>query len=88
MNKGLARYQIYLDPDDVSEVGKIARRIKVSRSQIIREATKAVALRYAQTAKFISTTEENGISPLKDLIGLEKSRTGTVGLQIDEIYRQ
>lgn len=88
MIKGLARYQIYLDPDDVSVVGKIARRIKVSRSQIIREATKAVALRYAQAARFISETEDNRTNPLKDLIGLEKSRTGTVGLQIDEIYRQ
>jgi len=88
MNKGLARYQIYLDPDDVSAVGEIARRIKVSRSQIIREATKAVALRYAQVAKFISTTGEDGVNPLKDLIGLEKSRTGAVGLQVDEIYRR
>jgi predicted transcriptional regulator len=88
MNKGLTRYQIYLDPDDVFAVGRIARRIKVSRSQIIREATKAVALRYVQVAKFISATEKNGANPLKDLIGLEKSRTGAVGLQVDEIYRQ
>lgn len=86
MNKRLARYQIYLDSDDVLAIGKIARRIKVSRSQIIREATKAVALRYAQAAKFISDTENGGTNPLEDLIGLERSRTGTVGLKVDEIY--
>jgi len=81
----LTRVQVYLDPYDVVVLDQIARQIKIKRSQIIRDATKAVARRYADTISLLETkpTQKN---PLTELIGIETSKTGQIGLNIDEIY--
>ena len=54
-------------------MNKIYTQDKLFHSQVIRQGVKA-----------IKSTRNN---PLKELIGIEKSLTGTVGLQVDEIYR-
>ena len=81
----LTRVQVYLDPDDVGLLDRMARRIRIKRSQIIRDATKAVAVKYAETASMLEAKPSRK-SPLADLVGIEKSRTGRIGLNIDEIY--
>ena len=85
MNINLARVQVYLDPEDVSALDQLAKEIKITRSQIIRDATKAVANRYLETKRLLSSKPPKG-NPLRDLIGIETSRTGKVGLSIDDIY--
>lgn len=81
----LTRVQVYLDSDDVGLLDQMARRIRVKRSQIIRDATKAVAVRYAETASMLEVKPSRR-SPLADLVGIEKSKTGRIGLNVDEIY--
>lgn len=85
MNGQLTRVQVYLDPQDLSLLDQLAKQIKVTRSQIIRDATKAVATRYEQVASLLTTPTQVS-NPLKDLIGIELSKTGKVGLNVDEIY--
>lgn len=85
MNGQLTRVQIYLDKEDVSLIDRVAKKVKVTRSQIIREATKAVARRYARTLEILEK-EKSKTSSLMELVGIETSKTGRVGLDIDEIY--
>lgn len=87
MNQQLNRYQVYLDRQDMFMLAKLAGTLKVSRSQLIRDATKAVALRYVRVASRLTSSNNARNNPLLDLIGIEKSRTGTVGLDVDDIYR-
>ena len=86
MDNNLTRFQVYLDTRDVSRLTEIAGYLKVTRSQIIREATKAVATRYAEIIGSL-TKDSKKANPLLDLIGTEKSKTGIVGLNPDEIYK-
>ena len=85
MNDTLTRFQVYLDSQDVVAITNIAKDAGVSRSQIIRDATKAVALRYIELGA-LKTYRAQGRNPLLDLIGVEKSSTGRVGLDVDKIY--
>lgn len=87
MNQQLVRYQVYLNPQDVSVLTRLAHVSKVSRSQIIRDATKAVADRYLKMSRYYRPEPPLDQNPLLRLIGIEKSRTGTVGLHVDDIYR-
>lgn len=86
MNNQLTRVQVYLDPHDVTLIDRVAKRLKIKRSQIIRDATKAVALRYGRTYELLESKPLKIKNPLFDLIGFEKSKTGTVGLNVDDIY--
>ena len=85
MNYTMARVQVYLDPQDVDILDTIATKIKIKRSQIIRDLTKAVTQRYSQIATILAgkTTAKN---PLLDLAGAFTSKTGKVGLNVDKIY--
>ena len=85
-NTQLTRVQVYLDPEDMSLLDQLAAQIQVTRSQIIRDATKAVAIRYEQVSQLLET-KTTKTNALRDLIGIEVSKTGKVGLNIDEIYQ-
>lgn len=85
MNGQLTRVQVYLDKEDISLLDNLAKKLKVTRSQIIRDATKAVADRYIRTFALIRTGKLKK-NPLMELIGIEESKTGRVGLEVDEIY--
>lgn len=85
MNYQLIRTQVYLNSYDVTALDAMAKKIRISRSQIIRDATTVVAKRYAELFVLLSkrTTKHN---PILDLEGIGQSPTGTVGLTVDEIY--
>ncbi len=85
MNTNLTRVQVYLDRIDLLLLDELAGKLRVTRSQVIRDATKAVANRYAKAATVVGKTSAPK-NALLELIGVEKSKTGTVGLDIDEIY--
>lgn len=85
MNGQLNRVQVYLDSTDVLLLDEMAGRIKIKRSQIIRDATHAVAVRYARMTRVLSTAPASP-NPLSELVGVEQSKTGRVGLNVDEIY--
>lgn len=87
MSDQLTRVQVYLDPNDVAQVDRLAKKLKIKRSQIIRDATKAVALRYARSYEMLESKQPKK-NPLLSLIGFANSKTGTVGLDIDEIYEK
>lgn len=81
----MQRYQIYLNPQSVSVIDNVADVLDISRSQVIRDALEAVACRYEEVVAVLraQTSKRN---PLLDLIGVEKSKTGRVGVDHDEIY--
>lgn len=85
MNVNLVRTQVYLNGEDISRLDALARQIRVTRSQIIRDATKAVAYQYAKLVQ-LTLGKSQRANPLKELIGLEESKTGRVGLSVDDQY--
>ncbi|MBU1323408.1 ribbon-helix-helix domain-containing protein [Patescibacteria group bacterium] len=87
MNYTMARVQVYLNPQDVSLVDTIAEKINIKRSQVIRDAINAIALRYVQVAQFL-TVKKPLKNPLLELGGMEVSKTGRASINVDEIYSQ
>ncbi|MEK7188615.1 MAG: CopG family transcriptional regulator [Patescibacteria group bacterium] len=85
MTSQLTRVQVYLDPIDLYFIDDLAKKVKVTRSQIIRDATMSTACRYIRLAEFLEKKSPKR-NPLIDLIGIGKSKTGTIGLNVDEIY--
>lgn len=85
MNYNMARVQVYLNPQDVGVLDVLAEQINIKRSQILRDVTNAVATRYEQVALFLAA-KKPAKNPLLELIGMEKSKTGKVGLNVDEVY--
>jgi len=83
----LSRVQVYLDPKNLSVIDNVAMGVKVSRSLIIRDAVAAATNSYARAFRLLRGTVKAKRNPLLDLIGIEKSKTGTVGLNVDEIYQ-
>ena len=77
MNTNLTRVQVYLDPQDVSLLDQLASQINVTRSQIIRDATKVVADRYFEVTQLLNH-QPRKTNPLQELIGIETSRTGNI----------
>jgi len=61
------------------------KKINLKHSQPIRKVVNAVELRYIRVAKFlaVNNTLKN---PIMELAGIEKSKTGKVGLNVDDIY--
>lgn len=86
MNTNLLRTQVYLEGEDLSLLDELARQIHVTRSQIIREATRAVAQHYAKLVQ-LTLGKRTRTNPIKELIGIEESKTGQVGLSVDDLYR-
>lgn len=85
MTNQLTRIQVYVEPDNLALVDEIARDIKIKRSQIIRDALDAVVNNYIRTKLLIkpSSSKKNA---LIEMGGIAVSKTGTVGLNVDEIY--
>lgn len=85
MNTNLTRVQVYLDPHDIVEMDRLAKKKNVSRSQIIRDAVSIVTRQYTSYIKRNKSTKREK-NPLLEMAGFEKSKTGTLGLNVDEIY--
>ena len=81
----LTRVQVYLDPDNLAIIDDFAKDIKITRSQIIRDSLEAIASRYIKTKQLISPKKKEK-NALLQMSGIAVSKTGTVGLNIDEIY--
>ncbi len=83
----MQRVQVYLDPKNLSIIDSIVKGIGISRSQIIRDALEAIANHYVEVS-FTHTErkKKDKKDPLEELIGCGQSKTGTVGLNVDEIY--
>ena len=74
-------------PQQVEFLDLLSGKIGVTRSQILRDLAEAVAVQYYNVAEFVSAKPAKASkNPLYDLIGAEKSKTGTIGLNVDEIY--
>ena len=86
MNSQLVRVQAYLDPQNLEKIDEIARGINISRSQIIRDALAAVANGYIKTINLLTQTHKPKIKTWLELAGVEESKTGDLGLRVDEIY--
>ena len=82
----LTRIQVYVDPDNLAVVDEIAKGIKIKRSQIIRDVVASVANSYAKTAELLKTDRKPNLKTWLELKGVEKSKTGDLGLRVDEIY--
>ena len=85
MNSQLVRVQVYVNPDNLSKVDELVKEIKITRSQIIRDALDAVVIRYIKT-KHLLKPIKNKKNALIAMSGVGISKTGKVGLNIDEIY--
>lgn len=85
-NVNLQRVQVYLGVDDVSAVTDLANDLRITRSQIIRDATMAVANRYSNLFSLMKSQRKNRRNPLLDLVGIGEGGTGEVGLNVDDIY--
>lgn len=87
MNYTMARVQVYLNPQDVGVLDVLAKHINIKRSQILRDITNTVSTRYEQVAQLLAARKPK-TNPLMELAGIEKSKTGTVSLNVDEIYNE
>ena len=61
------------------------KKINLQHSQLIRKLINATVLRYIRVAKFLAVNN-NSKNPIMELAGMEKSKTGKVGLNVDDIY--
>ena len=87
MDTNLVRVQSYFKPHQVEFLDLLSGKIGVNRSQILRDLAEAVVVQYYKVGEFVSTKPKKiKKNPLLDLVGAEKSKTGTVGLNVDEIY--
>lgn len=82
----LTRVQVYLNPKDLSLVDEIASEIKIKRSQIIRDLVSSVANSYAKTTDLLKISRKPNLKTWMELKGSEVSKTGDLGLRVDEIY--
>jgi len=84
--KPLSRVQVYLDSSQVDLVDRLAAAIKISRSQIVRDAVEAVANRYVSVAEHMKENKENNRQLWSSLAGTVMSTSGDLGQRVDEIY--
>lgn len=83
----LSRIQVYMEPEQLQFLDYLSGRIKVTRSQIIRDLARPVTLVYEKVARFLAEKPKKSTrNPLLDLCGIEQSKTGHVAENIDEIY--
>lgn len=84
MTNQLVRVQVYLEPQNLTIIDNIAREENISRSEVIREAIEKHANRLTKGKR--SKRSKHKKSILMEMAGIEVSKTGTVGLNVDEIY--
>jgi metal-responsive CopG/Arc/MetJ family transcriptional regulator len=81
----MKRVQVYLEPENVYLLDRIAHKLNISRSQVIRSAVcDAVAKKYTDKAGYTHPKEEK--NALLEMAGIEESKIGDLGLRVDEIY--
>ena len=85
MDSQLVRVQVYVNPDHLSKVDEMAEEIKITRSQMIRDALEAMVIRYTKIKHLVKPVEYKK-NALIAMSGIGVSKTGKVGLNIDEVY--
>lgn len=86
MTNQLTRIQVYVEPDNLELVDEIAREIKIKRSQIIRDVVASVVNAYVKTINLLKLGKKPKLKTWLELKGTEVSKTGDLGLRVDEIY--
>ncbi len=84
----LQRVQVYLDPKNLTLLDELASGINVGRSVIIRDAVAGVVKRYNQLFSLLKAPKNPKIDLWMDLAGIEESKSGDLGLRVDEIYHE
>lgn len=79
------RYQIYLDPRDVSVLDELARLTTFSRSQIVRDVISEMAGKYEKLLE-ANTKRRLKSNPLLKMAGFAKGGDPGLSLRVDEIY--
>lgn len=79
------RYQIYLDPKDVSILDELAKLTNFSRSQIIRDVIDKMARAYEKLleAQFRKRSKND---PILKMAGFAKGPAKNISQNIDEDY--
>ena len=83
MSNNLVRVQIYLEPDNLYIIDRIAKEKKLTRSKVIRDAIEKHATKLVKKDLF---KRKGGKNALIEMGGMGVSKTGKVGLNVDEIY--
>lgn len=79
------RYQIYLNPTTVDTLNRVAKTIKISRSQIIREVADRAAREYEKIIKASEFAQKRN-NPLLGMAGAARSLNKNVSRNINKIY--
>ncbi|KKP93691.1 MAG: hypothetical protein UR98_C0003G0061 [Parcubacteria group bacterium GW2011_GWA1_36_12] len=79
------RYQVYIKPKTINILDDVAKIIKVSRSQIIRDVTDRAAKEFEKILVRNQQTKMQN-NPLIKMAGFAKSTTKNVSQNIREIY--
>lgn len=79
------RYQIYLEPTDISVLDELAQLTNFSRSQIIRDVINKMAKEYK---KLLEATEKRRMNnnPLLKMAGFAKGDDPGLSMRVNEIY--
>jgi len=80
------RVQVYLNPSHLSKVDEIAKGVRVTRSQIIRDAVGAATRAYSEISVLSKIPSKPNLKTWLELAGAETSKTEDLGLRVDEIY--
>lgn len=79
------RYQIYLDPEDVSIFDRVSLKIEISRSQIIRDVISRTAREYEKVLSIVSSPKSKR-NPLIKMSGIIKGASKNLSEDVDSIY--
>lgn len=79
------RYQIYLEPESVEILDDLAKQMKISRSQIIRDVIDKMAKEYE---KLLVKTEAAKMkdNPLLKMAGFAKGPSKDISHNVNDIY--
>lgn len=79
------RYQIYLDPRDVSVLDELARLTTFSRSQIVRDVISEMAGKYEKLLE-ANTKRSLKNNPLLKMAGFAKGGSPGISRNANQIY--
>lgn len=78
-----ARYQFYLDEKVADDVADMGRELGLTRSQIVRDAMKALVEYYDAKAP---RTHQPDYQKLLDFLGIIKTPATNLSTKVDDIY--
>ena len=75
-----------MNPNDLIALDQLTSTLKINRSQIIRDAVAATANVYTRVISLLESSQKPSLKAWLELAGAEKSKSGNLGLRVDEIY--